>query len=226
MNLFLCALTLLPALTTAESLDRHVYPLAPPKPAPVIEYDVSKVPEAEPWAQAAQALATTWFPILCTLLATEDWTPPETVLLVFEPKQDAPAWASGNKISIGGEWIAAHPSDLGMVIHELAHVVQSYPGNPADTGWMVEGIADYVRWWRYEPEAPRPRIDPEKSSYKQGYGIAASFLAWASRTYDMRLIPALDRELRQGKNPYPVFESMTGKDVDALWAEFVGFAKS
>ena len=33
-------------------------------------------------------------------------------------------------------------------IHELCHVVQSYPnGNPL---WVTEGIADYVRWAIYE----------------------------------------------------------------------------
>jgi hypothetical protein len=67
-------------------------------------------------------------------------------------------------ITISGKWITEHPDDLGMVIHELVHVVQGYPNSRHKAGWLVEGIADYIRWWRYEPEAPRPRIDPAKSS--------------------------------------------------------------
>ena len=42
---------------------------------------------------------------------------------------------------------------------------------------MTEGIADYVRYERYEPGKQKWKLDPEKSSYKQGYGIAGAFLA-------------------------------------------------
>jgi hypothetical protein len=107
------------------------------------------------------------------------------------------------------------------VIHELVHIVQQYPNSRFKQGWLVEGIADYIRWWRYEPESPRPRIDPEKSKYTDAYRTTAYFLAWASRKYDMRLVPALDRALRAGEDPMPKFAQYTGKDADALWKEFI-----
>jgi hypothetical protein len=37
----------------------------------------------------------------------------------------------------------------------------------------------------------------------------------------MRLVPALDRALRKAEDPLPVFERVTGKDVETLWKEFV-----
>jgi hypothetical protein len=106
-----------------------------------------------------------------------------------------------------------------MVIHELVHVLQRYPANASDVGWLVEGIADYVRWWRYEPEAPRPRITGE-SKMTDGYRVTAYFLAWAGKKYDLRLIPRLDAALRRGDDPMPVFMETCGKRAAEVWDEF------
>lgn len=213
----------LTAVTTLQTpnYDRYVYPLAREQAAPKVSVNVKEAPDLQAWGETAARLTRAWYPIVCSLLATERYRGPQEIRLVFRAKQDAPAWASGGEISINAEWVRAHPDDLGMVIHELTHVIQGYPDNKVDTGWLVEGIADYIRWWRYEPEAPRPRIDREKASYKDAYRTTAAFLAWASRKYDMRLVPALDRALRRGADPSPLWFRFTGKDVDALWKEFV-----
>ena len=131
-----------------------------------------------------------------------------------------PAYASGGSITINAKWITEHPDDLGMVIHELVHVLQQYPRNRANTGWLVEGIADYIRWWRYEPEAPRPRIT-EASKMTDGYRVTAYFLAWAGKRYDLRLVPGLDAALRKGEDPMPVFQKVCGKSAVEVWKEFV-----
>jgi len=144
---------------------------------------------------------------------------------VFKKKIDVPAYASGGSITINGSWIAQRPDDLGMVIHELVHVIQQYPNSRTKPGWLVEGIADYIRWWRYEPElhagTGRTKIDPEKSKYTDAYRTTAMWLAWCSRKYDMRLVPALDKALREGQDPMPRFTELTGKSADELWKEFV-----
>jgi hypothetical protein len=106
-----------------------------------------------------------------------------------------------------------------MVVHELTHVVQQYHGE-GQPGWLVEGIADYVRWWRYEPDSPRPRFGP-KATYHDSYQTTAAFLAWVSYHYNEALVPSLDRAMRANQDPVPVFQQLTGKSPDDLWREMV-----
>ena len=133
--------------------------------------------------------------------------------------QDLPGVTFGDSIHISVPWIKAHPDEFGLVIHELVHVMQRYPdGNRPD--WLVEGIADYIRWWRYEPEAPRAKIGP-KASYRDSYQTTAAFLAWLVASYDKRIVRRLDQSLRDGAYRDDVFEEVTGKKLDELWARFV-----
>jgi hypothetical protein len=204
-----------------DALAKYVYPLAKAQPSPTITVDVSDLPSAKEWGDKAKEVVTAWWPIVTSLLATEDYKSPKEIKIVIKKEISAPAWAAGNTLTINGKWITQHPEDLGMMVHELTHIVQHYPNNKVDVGWLVEGIADYIRWWRYEPETPRPKIDPVKNKYTDAYRVTAYWLAYVSRKYDRRLVPALDRELRKGNDPMPVFTQLTGKSADDLWKEFV-----
>ncbi len=202
-------------------LNRFVYPLAPRIECPPVTVDTTDLPEAQDWGDQAKGLVQNWFPQLCQLLATEDYKPPKSIRLIIKKKINVPAYASGGEITINGEWITKHPDDLGMVVHELTHVVQMYPDFEGKPGWLVEGIADYTRWWRYEPESPRSKINKEKANYTDSYRTTAYWLAFVGHKYDMRLVPALDRAMRHKEDPMPLFEKMTGKTPDALWKEFI-----
>lgn len=202
-------------------LARHIYPLAKPLACPPVVVDATDFPEGKAWGEAAKGLVETWFPIVTSMLSTQDYRVPAEIKLVIKKEANAPAFASGSTITINGKWITEHPDDLGMAIHELVHVVQQYPGSRNKPGWLVEGIADYIRWWRYEPEAPRPRINVERAKHTDSYRTTAYWLAWVSKKYDMRLVPALDLALRKREDPLPIFEKMTGKAPEALWSEFV-----
>lgn len=224
-------------ILAASDLSRFVYPLAKPLEAPSVVIDISDCPEAKEWAEAAKALVIAWYPRVTELLATDGRDPftgekkgeafksPTEVKLVFKKTLNVPAHASGGTITINGEWIARRPDDLGMVVHELVHVVQQYPNSRTKPGWLVEGIADYIRWWRYEPElhsgTGRTKVNPATAKYTDAYRTTAVWLAWASRTYDMRLVPSLDKAMRDREDPMPVFLKVTGKSADDLWAEFV-----
>ena len=109
-----------------------------------------------------------------------------------------------------GQWLLAH---------ELTHVVQSYP--PGGPGWLVEGIADYVRLKHFEPKAPRPRVDLEKASYRDAYKTTAMFLEWAERKHDAKLVVKLNAALRQHKYSREMWREITGKLVDELWADYI-----
>lgn len=218
-------------------LARHVYPMAKALDCPPVVIDVTDCPEAKPWAETAKALVVESYPKLTQLLATDGRDPltgaakgaafraPKEIKLTFKKTLNVPAYASGGEITINGDWIAKHPDDLGMVVHELTHVVQQYPGSRSTPGWLVEGIADYIRWWRYEPELHagpgRTKPNPDTAKYTDAYRTTAVWLAWASRKYDMRLVPALDKAMRDGEDPIPLFEKVTGKSADDLWKEFV-----
>ncbi len=204
-----------------DAYTRYFYPLSPEIRSPRIEVDASAMPEETAWVRAAGTLASEWFPEICKLLSTRGFKPPRVVRLVVKPNIGPPAYTAGNTITIKGTWIRDHPDDFGMVIHELTHVIQAYPDSDKTPGWLVEGIADYGRWWRYEPEARRPRIDPEKSKYTDAYRTTAYFLAWVSQRYDKRLVPMLDDEMRHARDPIPVFKQLTGKEPGDLWTEFV-----
>jgi hypothetical protein len=206
---------------TSRDLDRYVYPLAKPIASPKITIDVSDAPASKKWAEVAANLAESWYPEICRLLSTQDFKPPREIKLIFRAKQDEPAYATGDQISVNAKWITDHPDDLGMIVHELTHLIQNYPRNKADVGWLVEGIADYIRWWRYEPEMKRSKIDPIKATYHDSYRTTAFWLAWVSKTYDRRLVPTLDLALRKGDDPMPIFKSLTRKDADRLWTEFI-----
>lgn len=200
---------------------KYVFSLAKPLPAPEVVIDVTDSPESKPWAEEAQKLVHDWFPHVAQLLATEDYTPPKTIKLIFKKGISAPAYTSGGAITANADWIAKHPDDFGMMIHELVHVVQSYPRSRNNPGWLVEGIADYIRWWRYEPDAPRTRINPERAKYTDSYRTTAAFLAWVSGKYDRTLVRRLDRSLRDRAYSDELFQTVTGKPVAELWTEFV-----
>jgi hypothetical protein len=209
------------SLQTAADLDRYIYPLAKPQATPIVVVDVSDFPQSKAWGEAAKSIVQQWYPTVTSLLATESFKGPRQINLVIKKEISAPAWATNDTITISGKWITEHPDDLGMIVHELTHVVQNYPNSRTKPGWLVEGIADYIRWWRYEPEAPRPRINGEKANYTDSYRTTAYWLGWASRKYDKRLVPALDRKMRKGEDPMPEFERLTGKDAATLWQEFI-----
>lgn len=209
----------------ASAYGRYIYPLSKARETPEVTFDISEAPETKPWAEQAQSLTREWFSHICQLLATDNYNAPKTIHLVFKPDINAPAYASGSEITINAKWIKQHPDDFGMVIHELTHVIQAYPGRGEKPGWLVEGIADYIRWWRYEPESPRTPINPEKAKYTDSYRTTAAFLAWIVGKYDRGIVRQLDKSLRERKYSAEIFKTSTGKTLDELWTEFVAGIK-
>jgi hypothetical protein len=203
-------------LTTAGGLAA----VAGPKSAAVtVTVDTSEAPDVGPWAARAKALVETWHPRIADFLKTDGFTPSATVKLVFKKGTEGIAGTTGDTIFITADWIRRHPDDLGMVIHELTHVIQSYP--QYDPSWLVEGIADYVRFFRYEPRTKLPPIDRARASYRDGYKTTAAFLAWVERRYDRAIVRELNRALRRGRYTDGLFKERTGRTLDQLWAEFV-----
>ena len=184
---------------------------------PRFEADTSAVPDLQPWGRAAEALCEVWYPKIVAILDSDTTDAPATVRLIFE-KMDGVAYTAGNEIHISADWVRKRPHDFGMVAHELTHVVQHYPRNRA--GWLVEGIADYVRLQHFEPQLPRPRIDFTRAKYTDAYKTTAMFLMYLEETYGREIVPQLHAALQHGKYNDGLFETRTGKPVEALWVDF------
>ncbi|MEI7822374.1 MAG: basic secretory protein-like protein [Verrucomicrobiota bacterium] len=142
------------------------------------------------WADEAAHVVIEWWPQVAHLLSTDDFHSPEQLTLTFKKELKGPAHRTTDGLFIGIPWITAHPDDFGMIIHEMTHAIQDDHGAPRDEGWLVEGIADNIRYWHHEPEVPHSRIDSTKASYRDGYSTTGAFLAWIMVKYDRRTVRA------------------------------------
>lgn len=182
-----------------------------------ITVDTLQTPDLADWGKEAGALCAAWYPKICVLLASDDFTPPNHVWLRFRDGSGV-AGTSADVITINAHFIRHHPDDRGMVIHELTHVVQSYHhDNP---GWLVEGIADYIRLAKFEPQAPRPGFHAGRDRYTDGYKTTALFLEWIEQKHDAQLVKKLNAACRAGTFRPELFKEFTGKTVDELWQDY------
>ena len=111
-----------------------------------------------------------------------------------------------------------HPDDVGAMVHETVHVVQDYRSrkNPS---WLVEGVADYVRFFKYEP-GKAGRLTPGRAKYDGSYRVTAAFLAYVVGTYDREAVKKLNRAMREGKYTAELWKGLTGKTVEELGQEW------
>jgi hypothetical protein len=200
----------------------HTGRWAPADKAPrlTVVADYADAPEAREWALAARDLCERWYPIVSARLNPNGAPAPRKYTLVFKKMDGVAFTANGDAtITVSAAWIKDHPDDFGMVIHELTHAVQDYRLRKSRTaGWLVEGIADYVRYFEYEPERSiKPNL---KKSYRDGYTPAAAFLNWIERTHDPQLIRKLNARLKADAYADEAFEEFTGRSLERLWAEY------
>lgn len=179
-----------------------------------VDLDVSEVPHLGDWGSQASRLASEWYPRLCHLLASE--ARHQTIQIKIAKAEKGVAHAVGPKIWIASSWVEKQPHDLGLVVHELVHVVQGYPSG--ETLWLVEGIADYLRWAIYEGKHqqwfPKPK---EPKAYLKGYRMCAGFLLWLESGMAPGIVKRLNRKLSAGEYQDRDFEHITGKSLDELW---------
>ena len=128
------------------------------------------------------------------------------------------AAAGGGRITGSVKYFKAHPDDVGAMVHETVHCVQRYRtrNNP---GWLVEGIADYVRFFKYEP-GKLGRINPNRARYNGSYRVTAAFLAYVADKYDKDLVRKLNQAMREGEYKEELWKALTGKTVQELDEEW------
>jgi hypothetical protein len=138
------------------------------------------------------------------------------------------AATGGTRVRCAAQWFRNNLKGeaLGAVFHELVHVVQQYgrvrPSAPdaiRPPGWLVEGIADYVRWFKFQPEALGAEITRRNfanARYNGSYRITANFLNWVTETKDKELVPQLNSAIREGRYREAMWKERTGHTLEEL----------
>jgi predicted alpha-1,2-mannosidase len=189
--------------------------------------DVSQAPDLKEWAETRlRPEMDKWYPILRDCLASDGFTAPKKFSVTIKPMRGV-AGTSDTSVEVSAEWVRSQlkrpewNEAVGSVIHELAHVVQQYKtrGNP---GWLVEGIADYLRWFHFEPVAHRPKLrNPAQARYSDSYKTTAGFLDYVVVNHDHELAVKLNAAMRQGRYSADIWKDCTGLSVQELWTEYV-----
>ena len=84
---------------------------------------------------------------------------------------------------------------------------------------LVEGVADYVRYFVIEPGARNARFDPARG-YKGGYQPVAALLNYIEKKNGPGVVSKLNQAMREGKFKEGTFKEIAGGESDELWEEF------
>ena len=85
-------------------------------------------------------------------------------------------------------------------------------GNP---GWLVEGIADYIRFFKFEPRAAV--AEPEQQSTAASGGGLPNYVA---EKYDKTGPEAVNKAMREGEYTEELWKELTKKTVQELDEEW------
>ena len=153
-----------------------------------------------------------------------------TVTFIIDPTYtNTPAATSGAITKFSPNWFAKHPEDIDCATHELMHIVQAYDfrnyGNNESVMpvWLVEGIADYVRYQfgieNVKSNWTLPAFNT-KQSYTMSYRVTARFFAWLEKNKDKHIVKQLDKSLRESTYTADTWTKLTGETVDRLWKDY------
>jgi len=180
--------------------------------------DVDDAPEMREWAAQAARACERAYPLICNELHSDRFTPPTIVNLTLRDDYEGIAKASGGRVIGSVSYFQTNPDDLGALVHTTAYTVQAYQtrNNPR---WLVGGIADYIRFFKYEPDRRRP-INPTLARHDGTTRMSAAFLAYLVEKYDDQIVRKLNEVMRDGDYDDDVFEELTGKALPELAEEW------
>jgi hypothetical protein len=186
--------------------------------------DVKDAPEMKEWAEKTARICEREYTMINEELRSEGYHPARTVKMTIKANYDGVAYASGGAITGAVKWFKAHPDDIGAMVHETTHIVQNYrtPNNPS---WLVEGVADYIRFFKYEPGKIGP-INANRAHYNGSYRVTAAFLDYLTRQYDKGIVLKLNKAMREGEYKESIFKELTKKTLKELDEEWRGVLKN
>jgi hypothetical protein len=170
-----------------------------------------------------QRLISTFFEVYPKLAKAYNSKTLKKVSFLVDTAYDGVAATSNGKVVYSSMWMDKHPEDIDVVTHEVMHIVQDY-GNSVGPGWLTEGIADYARFKFGVDNAGAkwalPELKPEHH-YQNSYRITARFFNWIETKVKAGTVTAVDASLRDHSYTPAIWTTLTGKDLDTLWADYV-----
>ncbi|OQC21771.1 MAG: Plant Basic Secretory Protein [Planctomycetes bacterium ADurb.Bin069] len=231
-----------------DAASKAAVPIPPPAPrreiiaaadgAFRITIDTTDAPDLSEWVQKELApVVKEWYPKIADMLSSKDFKAPAAVTITFSSTMRGVAATAGARVNCAARWYRSNlrGEAKGSVVHELVHVVQQYGrarGGARPPGWLVEGIADYIRWFKYEPEARGAEIDPRRAAqarYDASYRVSANFLDWVARKHAPDIVKNLNAALREGRYREDLWKEYTGRTLEELgaaWKESLAKAPS
>lgn len=198
-----------------------------------ITIDTSDTPELKDWAHEHIApMAKEWYPKIIQMLPSDGFEAPKSFSITFIEDMRGVANTGGTRIRCAAPWFKNNLKGeaVGAVFHEIVHVVQQYgrarrdnPNARRAPGWLTEGIPDYIRWYKFEPESHGADITKRNFSrarYDGSYRPTANFLNWVSEKYNKDLAMLLNAAIRQGKYEEALWTQLTShtvQDLGAAW---------
>lgn len=178
------------------------------------------------WARNKLApVMAAWYPQIVAMLPSPGFTAPDHFSLTIKPT-DGVAVTSGNRVTANSDWLRKEldREAVGSLVHEMVHVVQHIRGD--GPGWLIEGTADYVRWFKYEPQSHGADVVWMRHlrhftpRYDASYRVTANFLDYVSRKYDPDIVAKLNAAMRERRYDPDLWKQYTGKTVQELGDEW------
>jgi len=192
-----------------------------------IVFDTTETPELRQWVQQElKPICQEWYPKIVSMLPSDGFEAPRQFTIYFHRDMSGVANASGTRINCAAPWFLRNLDGeaKGAVVHEMVHIVQQYRrvrGGNRNPGWMVEGIADYIRWFLYEPEENRPRPNVRRANFDDSYRTTAAFLDFLVKNYDPEIVKKFNASMREGGYSDELWTRFTEKTPEQLWREYV-----
>lgn len=192
--------------------------------------DATAAPDLMAWAQTElKPVVQAWYPKLVAMLASDHFAPATNITLRFRnDMRGTPASAGGGRINMNSEWFRKelNREARGSMVHVVQNYGQARRANPEATrtpGWLVEGLADYIRWFLYEPETRGAEITARnlsRAKYDASYRITGNFLDWVVEHYDKDIVRKLNAAAREGKYSEQLWQDETHRTLQDLGQEW------
>lgn len=203
--------------------------------------DVTAAPDLKEWcAKNLIPELDAWYPKIIEMLPVEGITPATSITFTLKDSttlpgylRGVPAYASGNSVVFNTSFMRDQQSGeaVGAGVHEVVHVVQF--GGTRDDGarargrqrpptWVTEGVADYIRWFLYEPQSKGAEITERnvgRAKYDDSYRVTANFFDWVIKNYEKDLMRKLNVATHEGYSE-DLWKQWTGKTVQELGEEW------
>ena len=195
--------------------------------------DTSAAPDMKEWTEGVVGRIQLGG-VRVAAYVTAGWPIPCCVTVSYVDKDGgAPVWvesATCTKICLNAKWFRENRDGqaAGAFFYALVRVMQGYGTTPGATetncpSWLANGIADYARWYLFEPESRGcdfVRKNPGAYRYNGSFRVTASFLDFVERRHPGTVMRANAAMRAHAFDDATFWKDATGKtaeELEKLW---------